>query len=401
VERDAGRQESLEAQLAQAQKMETVGQLASGVAHDFNNQLTVVLGYCDLLRRGLAGDGALVRLVDQISRAADRAAGLTRHLLAFSRKHHFQPQAVDLNRLIEEMAKPLARLIGEDVRLEFRPGEGVGPVAADLVQLEQIILNLAINARDAMPQGGRLVIETAGAEVRPEETAACGEGTPGPHVVLTVSDTGVGMDADTLGRAFEPFFTTKPAGRGTGLGLPMVRECVRQHGGHIRLTSEPGRGTTFRIYFPRAEVPADAAEHRVEPRLVLAGTETVLVGEDDTALRNLVVRVLRECGYRVLEASDGAETLKASRNHRGPIDLLVADVVLPEMSGPSLADCLRRERPGLRVLFMSGYGEAALAERGLRAEELDVLAKPFGPSALAKAVRRILVGEPAETGGRG
>ena len=401
VERDAGRQESLEAQLVQAQKMETVGRLAGGVAHDFNNQLTVIQGYCDLLRRGVAGDESLVRSVEQITRAVDRAAGLTRQLLAFSRKHHFQPQAVDLNRLIEEMAKALVRLIGEDVRLEFCPGEHVGPAAADPVHLQQILLNLAINARDAMPRGGRLRIETAEAEVAPEESAARGEGAPGPHVVLTVSDTGIGMDAETLGRAFEPFFTTKPAGQGTGLGLPMVRECVRQHGGHIRLTSEPGRGTTFRIYLPRAETPADAAEHRAEPRLVLAGTGTVLVGEDDAALRDLVVRVLRECGYRVLEAPDGAGVLKASRRHRGPIDLLVADVVLPEMSGPDLASRLKRERPGLRVLFMSGYPEGALAERGLRAEELDLLAKPFSPSALAKAVRRMLVGETGEAGGTG
>jgi PAS domain S-box-containing protein len=380
----------LEQQLRQAQKMEAVGRLAGGVAHDFNNMLTIISGYSGLLLEHPGTVEPLRGYVDEIRNASGRAASLTRQLLAFSRQQVLAPRVLDLNAVVANIQKMLKRLIGEDIDLVTVLGERLWPIMADPGQLEQVLLNLAVNARDAMPEGGVVTIETANVKMDSAAAQAHFPLKPGPYVLLTFSDTGIGIDAETQARIFEPFFTTKEIGKGTGLGLAMVYGIVKQSGGYIWVNSEVGKGTTFRIYLPRTEVEVDETGPggiRVEAQ---RGTETLMLVEDDGSVRELVRNVLRDKGYRVLEASRGEEALELSELYAGRIDLLVTDVVMPQMSGCELAHRLVGLRPQVKVLYISGYTDnAAWYPGGLDAEGA-FLQKPFTPEALARKVREVL-----------
>ncbi len=376
-------------QLTQSQKMEAIGRLAGGVAHDFNNLLTVILGRSELLRRELASQPAWRRHVDLIHTTADRAAGLTRQLLAFSRKQVLQPKRLDPNAVIGGMAPMLGRLIGEDIELVIAPRAHAGHILVDPSQLEQVILNLVVNARDAMPDGGRLTIQSADATVDDAFAERHPGVRPGAYVVLSVSDTGVGMDAATRSRIFEPFFTTKEPGKGTGLGLASVYGIVKQSDGYIAVESEPGHGATFRIYLPRVDATdAEAAPPPTAPPG--RGTaETILLVEDDPEVRELVAEILGDYGYRVVPASRPAEALELGSGGQR-IDLLLTDVVMPEMSGRDLAARLTARHPALRVLYMSGYSDEVLASRGVIDPGIRLLMKPFTPEALTSQVREAL-----------
>jgi len=390
IARDVTERRELEEQLRQAQKMEAVGRLAGGVAHDFNNLLTVINGYSDIAIGRLSAEDPLRLNVEEVRKAGERAAGLTRQLLAFSRKQVLQPKVIDLNEIVSEMEKMLRRLIGEDIvlRAELRPG--LGSVKADPGQVEQVLMNLAVNARDAMPCGGRLTIGTENVYLDEGYAAHHVSVAPGRYVMLAVSDTGVGMDEETLARIFEPFFTTKEKGKGTGLGLSTVYGIVKQSGGHIWVYSEAGRGTTFKIYLPR--VDAGAREHRpaAESAEGLTGTETILLAEDDELLRNLARIILSDYGYRVLAAKNGAAAISIFESTEEPIHLLLTDVVMPGISGRELADRLTRLRPETKVLYMSGYTDDAIVHHGVLDEGVNFLQKPFTSDALARRVREIL-----------
>jgi signal transduction histidine kinase/CheY-like chemotaxis protein len=384
----------LEEQLRQGQKMEAIGQLAGGVAHDFNNLLTLIFGYADiLLSQDL--DAPTKELLTEIRKAGDRAASLTRQLLAFSRKQILEPKLLDLNVLVGDATRLLGRLIGEDVTLSVRLDSEALVVKADPSQLEQVIMNLAVNARDAMPRGGKLTIETHAVELDEVFRGTHGDVPPGPYALLAISDDGSGMTAEVMTHLFEPFFTTKDPGKGTGLGLATVYGIVRQSGGCVTVYSEPGFGSTFRIYLPRTEdQPAQRA-----PRAPIAlppGEETILLVEDDEAVRAMARTILRTCGYKVLEAANGIEALRVSDQHKGPIHLVVTDVVMPEMAGPALVERLAVSRPDARVLFVSGYTEDAMIGRS--AEPLQPVAflpKPYTPGILAQKVREVLGSGPA------
>jgi two-component system cell cycle sensor histidine kinase/response regulator CckA len=373
-----------EEQLRQAQKMEAVGRLAGGIAHDFNNLLTVITSYTDLLLEDLDPGDPIREDVGQIRKAAEGAAALTRQLLAFSRQQALAPRVLSLKTSIASAEPLLERLIGEDVHLTTSVAPDLGAVKADPGQLEQVIINLAVNARDAMPTGGRLTIEAANVD------QGEGEGEGGRYVMLVLSDTGIGMDEETKSRIFEPFFTTKAAGKGTGLGLATVYGIVKQSGGFIGVHSELGRGTTFQVYLPRVDEPAEtdtAGAALPEPR---GGTETVLVVEDEPPVRIVTRQVLERYGYAVLEAPDGETALHLAAKHHGPIHLLLTDVVMPGLSGRQLADQLGRLRPAIKVLYASGYAENALAHHGIPESGISYLRKPFAPETLARRVRDVL-----------
>jgi len=389
LERDMAARKRLESQLLQSQKLEAVGRLAGGVAHDFNNLLGVIMGHAELLLPAVSGEQR--EEIEQILEAAQRAARLTRQLLAFSRRQIVDPRVLDLNALVAEMERMLRRLLGEDVELVIERGSPAAPVKADRGQLEQVLMNLVVNARDAMPTGGRLSIATS--EIEIDETpslAGVGEElAPGRYVLLTVRDTGSGIEESLLENVFEPFFTTKQHGKGTGLGLAMVYGIVKQAGGQISLTSEVDRGTEFRVYLPFVdETPAPPGPPRqAEPR---GRGETVLLVEDERPLLGLVRRILEGHGYRVLEAAGAPEALECSRAHGGEIDLLVTDVVMPEMNGRALAESLAANRPALKVLYISGYTDEAIAHRGVLAPGTRFLSKPFTAKDLLAQVRQAL-----------
>jgi two-component system cell cycle sensor histidine kinase/response regulator CckA len=389
--RDVTERKLLEEQLRQAQKMEAVGQLAGGVAHDFNNLLTAIIGNAELLLREIAPDDTRRLDVLEINRAALRAAGLTRQLLAFSRKQVLQPRIVDLNAVVSDLTAMLRRIIGEHVELRLQLQPGLGRVLADPGQLEQVITNLAVNARDAMPSGGTLTIRTADVDATqvPPRTP---EPTPmlGPLVELSVTDDGVGMDERTQSRLFEPFFTTKELGRGTGLGLATVYGIVRQSGGHIRVSSRLHHGSTFTVYLPRAAGRAEDAAESPGWTEQPGGAGTVLVVEDEETVRRLACRVLRTKGYRVIEAEDPASALRLMREHDGPIDLLVTDIVMPGMTGPALVERLIADRPELKVLYITGYAEEAIERQGTLPAGGALLEKPFTARQLADRVRAAL-----------
>jgi len=389
--RDATERRSLEQQVIQAQKMEAVGRLAGGVAHDFNNILTAIGGYTDLLLADLPPDDPRRQDVDEIHRAADRAAALTQQLLAFSRRQVLQPKVIDLNALVSNVENLLRRLIGEDVLLATTLAGDVGRVRADPGQLEQVIVNLAVNARDAMPAGGRLTIETHNMDLDAAYAAEHQTVVPGPYVVIAVSDTGTGMSAETQSHMFEPFFTTKEVGKGTGLGLATVYGIVKQSGGSIWVYSELGHGTTLKVYLPRVDEPAEPlAPSTPADAESLRGTETILLVEDEPAVRAVARQILTRQGYVVLEAPDG-QTALAMVDAGGPrVDLVLTDVVMPGMSGRSLADRLASHCPGLRVLYMSGYTDDAIVRHGMLEPGLAYLQKPFRPDALARKVREVL-----------
>jgi signal transduction histidine kinase len=384
------RRKRLEQELRQAQKMEAIGRLAGGVAHDFNNLLTVISGYARLaMSRSTPGDPVASDL-EEVIRASEGAASLTRQLLTFSRRQVLAPAVLNLNQRVTEMSKMLKRIIGEDVQLVTKLDPDLGNLKADPGQIEQVIMNLAVNSRDAMPKGGTLTIETRNAELGEAEAREVPEAPHGPHILLTVTDTGVGMTAETKAHLFEPFFTTKEQGKGTGLGLSTVYGIVRQSGGSIEVTSEPDRGASFRLRFPRVDERVDPGKGTRQMRRPPPGSETVLLVEDSESLRRLVNHVLVKHGYTVILASDGEEALTVSHRHPGPIHLLVTDVVMPRMGGPELAKKLTETRPDTRVLFTSGYiertGLDVVAEGGKQA----FLAKPFTPDELARKVRETL-----------
>jgi CheY-like chemotaxis protein len=368
--------------------MEAVGRLAGGVAHDFNNLLTAIIGYADLLRQRFAHEPSARQPAELIHQAGEQAAGLTRQLLAFSRKQLLQPRVIDLNTIITNLQRLLQRIIGEHIEIRTAPDAAQACVKADPGQIEQVIVNLGVNARDAMPRGGRLVIRTVNVEFH--ETDPATGLPPGEYVALEVTDTGEGMDAETKSRIFEPFFTTKGPGKGTGLGLATVYGIVKQSQGGIAVDSEPGRGTTFRIYLPREHAPADAPETALALAPRTGQSELILVVEDEEIVRELVCEVLKGHGYRVLGADSGSEALRLLREEARDIDLLISDVVMPEMNGADVARRVREVSPQVGVLFVSGYSESDMADQGLEALSFQVLQKPFTPAVLARKVREIL-----------
>jgi signal transduction histidine kinase/ActR/RegA family two-component response regulator len=387
---DASERRSLEAQLAQAQKMESVGRLAGGIAHDFNNLLTAILGYVDLMQGALSDRDPISRHAQQIRRAAERASMLTRQLLAFSRKQFLQPRVLDVNAVVEESSQMLRRLISENIELESRLDPGLLRVKVDPSQLQQVLMNLAVNARDAMPRGGTLSISTANVRLPSRALERNPEIEPGPYVMLTVTDTGVGMDVRTKARIFEPFFTTKRVGEGTGLGLSTVYGIVRQSGGHVIVDSEPGRGSRFSIYLPAVTEPVDLHQPAPASAEGLVGRETILLVEDDAMVRALAAEALRIKGYHVLEAKDGREALTKVQQHGDSINLLITDVVMPRMTGRELAERLGAAQPDMRVLFMSGYPGSLGGHEGFPETGVDLLEKPFTPLALVGRVRKAL-----------
>ncbi|MFI5182026.1 MAG: ATP-binding protein [Thermoanaerobaculia bacterium] len=378
-----------EEQLAQAQKMEAIGRLAGGVAHDFNNLLTVINGYSDLLLRENAGDRRFQEKLEEIRHAGERAAGLTTQLLAFGRKQMIAPRILDMVAVIGSAQKMLHRLIGEDIHITVTLDPRPMSVLADPGQLDQVILNLAANARDAMPQGGELSIDVSTVTFA-KSSPRWPEVLPGAYVSIRFADTGFGMDPETLSHVFEPFFTTKEVGKGTGLGLSTVYGIVKQNHGHITVDSFRGHGTTFEILFPALSAEADGRHlSGARPRLA-GGSETVLIVEDEGALRGLVLRVLRDSGYVVLEAPDGPAALAVADAHEGPIHLVLTDIVLPGMNGRLLAEALAARRPGIKILFMSGYTDEVISHQGLIDEGIPFIAKPFKPSDVASMIRTIL-----------
>jgi PAS domain S-box-containing protein len=387
---DVTERRRLEEQLRQAQKMEAVGTLAGGVAHDFNNILTGIIGYGYVIQEALPQGDPLHDSVEQILAASERAAQLTRGLLAFSRKQVINPKPVDLNVVVRGIEGLLRRVIGEDVELSTELAPAPLVVMADTGQLEQVLMNLATNARDAMPGGGILSIATRAFELDDRYVAAHGWGTPGPHAVLSVSDTGMGMSAATRRKVFEPFFTTKEKGKGTGLGLSIVYGIVKQHGGAVDVYSEPGKGTSFKILLPEIAASPVAAPARRGTAPVATGTETILVAEDDAIVRTMIATVLRGAGYRVIEAVDGDDALQKWAGQAAPIDLLVLDVVMPKRSGREVYDEVVAARPGMPTLFLSGYTADIIHKKGIFDEGLQFLAKPLGPSELLTRVREIL-----------
>jgi two-component system cell cycle sensor histidine kinase/response regulator CckA len=378
-----------EHQLRQAQKMEAVGRLSGGIAHDFNNLLSVIIGYADELDPSLAEPEKLRKNAEQIKKAGLRAASLTRQLLAFSRQQVLQPKILELNAAVTELAKMLKRLIGADIELTLQLDPGAGSVKADQSQLDQVIVNLVVNARDAMPDGGKLILQTSHTELSEQQAARMHFVQPGSYVQLTVTDTGTGMDAETVAHIFEPFFTTKEKGRGTGLGLSTVYGIIKQSDGYILVDSELGKGTSFRIFLPHVTESAHAPTVKVETAPAAAVTSTVLVVEDEESLRDLISEVLRRHGYRVLAASDGAKALEAARAHRGQIQLLLTDVVLPGIGGPILAKQLTSEQPGMKTLYMSGYSDFNAFGTNLPPDS-PLLHKPFTKEALLEEVGQTL-----------
>ena len=378
-----------EEQLRQSQKLEAVGRLAGGIAHDFNNLLSVILSYAEML----IGDEAFTARgraeLEEIKRAGERAADLTRQMLAFSRQQVLEPKIIDLNDILANLHKMLGRVLGEDIELKLLPARQLGLVLADPGQLEQVIVNLVVNARDAMPQGGKLTIATSNVELDQGYANDHLGVSPGPYVLLGVSDTGVGMDKATQARIFEPFFTTKEMGKGTGLGLSTVFGIVKQSGGNLLVYSEPGMGATFKIYLPRAQGEQAARSPRT-PATVTRGTETILLVEDEDQVRSVASGVLRRAGYHVLEARSPGEAILVCEQHPVRIDLLLTDVVMPKMSGRLLAERISSVRHGIRVLFMSGYTDDAILHHGVLDSGVAFLQKPLTPDALARKVREVL-----------
>jgi len=387
---DITERKHLEEQFRQAQKMEAIGVLAGGVAHDFNNLLTVITGYCQLLLNRLAKNDPLRKEVEQINEAGERAASLTNQLLAFSRRQVMQPKVLNLNSVILNMDRMLRRLIGEDIVIKTSLDPNLGNVKVDPTQIEQIIMNLAVNARDAMPQGGKFTIETANIYIDETHTKQHVSVQTGPYVLLAISDNGSGMDAETQARIFEPFFTTKGPGKGTGLGLSTVYGIVKQFGGNIWVYSEPGEGTTFKIYLPRVSEEVKSVKHRQVSVESLRGSETILLVEDEKMVRDLASEILQEYNYNVLVASNPAEAISICEQSRNTIHLLLTDVVMPGMSGPQLSEKLKSLHPEIKVLYMSGYADNAIIQHGVLKPGTPFIQKPFLPQNLLKKVRQIL-----------
>jgi two-component system cell cycle sensor histidine kinase/response regulator CckA len=388
--RNVTEQRKLEEHVRQGQKMEAVGRLAGGVAHDFNNLLTVINGYSDLLREQLAVDDPTRELLSEIHKAGERAGTLTRQLLAFSRQQVIEPKLLNLNSVVSDTEKLLRRLIGEDILLVTKLDPKLGRVKADPGQIEQVLMNLAVNARDAMPRGGNLTIETQMMHLDEHYCKSVADLSPGEYVMLAVSDSGCGMNQEVLARIFEPFFTTKNVGEGTGLGLATVHGIIKQSSGHIAVYSEQGYGTTFKIFLPQASGPVAGTRSDPKSMEMPEGTETLLLVEDEDAVRMLASHILRTCGYRVLEATNGRDALRLSESESGTIHLLISDVVMPYLGGRALAEQIAAARPGCRVMFLSGYTDDAVVRHGVLEAEFAFLQKPFTASSLAQKVRSVL-----------
>ena len=388
--RDLTNQSRLEEQLAQSQKMDAVGQLAGGVAHDFNNLLTVIMSYSSLLLTDFEEADPRREDLQEISNAASRASGLTRQLLAFSRKQLLEPRVISVNTVVSGIEKLLRRLIGDDIELATTLDPAISLINADPGQLEQVVINLAVNARDAMPDGGRLHITTADTELSHEHTRRHLEAAPGKYVVLTVTDSGTGMTREVQQRVFEPFFTTKGQGKGTGLGLSTVYGIIKQSGGDVWVYSELGHGTTFKVFFPQVTAGGVVEPAQPESQDAPRGNETVLIVEDDAALRALAARVLGGSGYTVLLARNGVEALAIAGGHDGHIHMVATDVVMPKMNGRPLVEKLLETRSEMRVLFMSGYTDDEVMRRGVIDGRTAFLQKPFTPAQLARKVRTVL-----------
>ncbi len=390
IARDVTDRKQLEQQLRQSQKMEAIGQLAGGVAHDFNNLLTAINGYSSLALQRTNPDERIRGYLEEIRKAGDRAANLTRQLLAFGRKQMLKPVPLNLNDVVADMEKMLRRLIGEDIRFSTKLDPGLHRVKTDPGQIEQVLVNLVVNARDAMPRGGVLTIETANFEVDREYAARHVGLSPGHYVMLAVSDTGCGMDQETKARIFEPFFTTKEKGKGTGLGLSTVYGIITQSGGNIWVYSEPDKGTVFKVYLPELQQEIEAPQKVEVETSAPRGSETILLVEDEDVVRGLARQILEQAGYRVLDASGGEEAIRLCKERREPIDLLLTDVVMPETSGKEIAQRLTKLRPATRVLFMSGYTDEAIVHHGVLDSNVEFIQKPFTPVALARKVREVL-----------
>jgi nitrogen-specific signal transduction histidine kinase len=388
AERTAEELRKTEEQLRQLQKLDAIGRLAGGIAHDFNNMLSVILTAALSSARS-APEGEIRRDLEDIIDAAQRAAALTRQLLAFSSQQILEPRVIDLNEVVASLSKLLHRVVGEDVQLTVRAAPELDRVRADPGQIEQVLMNLVINARDAMPGGGTICIETANVDLDEGYAAEHAGATPGPHVMLSVGDSGIGMDRETQARIFEPFFTTKEKGKGTGLGLATVFGIVKQSGGSIHVRSEPGRGSTFEVYLPRTDQPA-TAPGRTSGAVTAVSGGTILVVEDDPQVRALIVRVLRNHDYRVLDAGDGAGALALIESHHREIRLILTDVVMPAMSGRELADRVTARCPDVKIVFMSGYTDDAILQRGVLPHGFAVLQKPLTPDSLLTKVEDVL-----------
>jgi PAS domain S-box-containing protein len=389
IARDISEHKSLQEQLNQSRKMEALGQLAGGVAHDFNNILQGMMGYAQILLDDFTGNDEQRKEIEEIYKGTERAADLTRQLLAFGRRQVMQPNNLDLNTGIERFMKMLRRVMGENIDLEWQPGKPLDPIFADTGMIDQVLMNLCINARDAMPQGGTLTIQTHNVRI---DSEFCSEHTwakPGNFVLLSVTDTGCGIENEILGRIFEPFFTTKEEGKGTGLGLATVYGIVNQHNGMIEVLSEPGKGTTFLVYFPICELRVDPIDLSAEGP-VTGGNETILLAEDDEMVRNLVKKILHMAGYTVLTANDGEEAVRLFERHKNDIALLVLDVVMPKLNGRDALERIRTIRPDVQVLFSSGYSEEAIHSDGVLHEGLRLIQKPYVPTSLLRAVRKAL-----------
>ena len=389
--RDITEQNKLQKQFIQSQKMESIGTLAGGIAHDFNNLLTAIIGNNDMLLTEISEDDPKREYTEEIKQATQRAVSLTRQLLAFSRKQVTQPLVINLNEILPDLEKMLRRLIGENITLETILNPALWNVKIDTGQMEQVIMNLVVNARDAMPKGGNLTIETTNIDLDEDYFQDHGvENPPGPYVMMAISDTGIGMDKEIQSHIFEPFFTTKGIGRGTGLGLSTVYGIVKQNHGYIWAYSEPGQGTTFKVYLPSVGEDAVSVEEKKISKDKLTGSETVLIVEDDSSIRKLARKVLQAYGYNVLDAEEGEQALRIIEEHEGPIHLLVTDVVMPKMSGRELAERLQSLRPEVKVIYMSGYTDDAIAHHGVLEQGVNFIEKPFTPKGLARKVREVL-----------
>ncbi len=389
VQADVTDRRTLEHSLHQAQKMDAVGQLAGGVAHDFNNLLTIISGYSDIILSTAQANDPIRDFVKCISEAGERAASLTRQLLAFSRKTLLEPKVLDLNEVIRETGKMLRRLIGEDILLTTVLDPTISRVKVDPDQLGQVLMNLVVNARDAMPTGGSVTVETKTVELDEEYARLNSDVAPGKYVLLSVTDSGSGMTEEVKARIFEPFFTTKGVGKGTGLGLAVVIGIVKQSGGHVSVYSELNRGTTFKLYFPAVDEQVGDIKGQSDVG-DMRGTETVLLVEDEDGVRALALLVLQMNGYKVLEASDGKAAMRVVAQHQGPIHLLVTDVVMPGMGGREVAEALQPRFPQMKVLYTSGYTDDAVVRHGILQAESSFLQKPYSPQVLAKKVRQVL-----------